>query len=189
MHIFVIKIKAGFSFYIGFVFLSILFTSCSSSHKLNTTTYASKPSPPSFSGSAFVKKYSEKLGIQLNEGMNKDLIETVADWMGVPYKYGGDTKSGADCSGFITQVFLKVYQLKLPRTAYQLHQQSTSVKTSALKEGDLVFFKINTKETGHAGIYLLDGYFVHASTSRGVTVSKLADAYWTKYYDGAGSFL
>lgn len=188
MHIFLSGIPFKSSFCLGLVFLATLFSSCGSSHKLNNTYY-SKPSPPIFSGSAFVKKYSAELGVQLNEGINKDLIETVADWIGVPYKYGGESKGGADCSGFITQVFLKVYQMELPRTAYQLHQQSKSVKTSVLREGDLVFFKINTKETGHAGIYLLDGYFVHASTSRGVMVSRLADAYWTKYYDGAGTFL
>lgn len=146
------------------------------------------PAAPSSANKKFAKEYSEKLGIAIPETANTLLITTIADWMGVPYKYGGSDKKGVDCSGFINSVFPVVYGISVPRSSAQLAAKATPVNNQQLKEGDLVFFKINTKEIGHAGIYLYDNYFVHASTSRGVMISRLNDTYWTKYYAGGGRF-
>jgi murein DD-endopeptidase / murein LD-carboxypeptidase len=119
---------------------------------------------------------------------NPLLITTISDWLGVPYKFGGNDKKGVDCSGFINNVYPIVYQLNVPRVAAQIQQKATPVPRKELQEGDLVFFKINTKEVGHAGIFLFDNYFVHASTSRGVMISRLEDTYWNKYFVGGGRF-
>ena len=136
----------------------------------------------------FAKEYSERLGIIVPETANTLLITTIADWMGAPYKYGGSDKKGVDCSGFINNVYPIVYAISVPRSSLQLAAKASPVIKQQLKEGDLVFFKINTKDVGHAGIYLYDNYFVHASTSRGVMISQLNDTYWTKYYAGGGRF-
>lgn len=137
---------------------------------------------------AFAAEYSKKLGIPVPENANQMLIANTYQWMGVPYKYGGNDKKGVDCSGFINNIFPLVYQVSVPRSSAQLFKEATPVDKNNLKEGDLVFFKINTREVGHAGIFLFQDYFVHASTSKGVMISRLGEDYWRKYFVGGGRF-
>ena len=161
--------------------IATLLASCGSSRKAGSSTYSGNSGN---SAPVFLKTEQVLATI-----INPALKQQVTEWMGVPYKYGGNTKKGTDCSGFITQVFVSVFNKKLPRSAAQMHAQASSVKASRLQEGDLVFFKINSAETSHAGIYLNNGYFVHASTSRGVMISNLEEAYWKRYFDSGGSLL
>ena len=130
--------------------------------------------------------YSEKLGIELKKDFEETLIKEVIDWLGTPYKYGGDNKSGTDCSGFIQQVYKIVYGINTPRSANGLYEESIKIKKEKLKQGELVFFKINTPKIGHVGIFLQDDYFIHASSSKGVMVSSLSLNYWTKYFVSGG---
>ena len=117
---------------------------------------------------------------------NASLKKEIDGWLGVPYKYGGTSKQGVDCSGFCGNVFKTVYHITLGRSAQDIYDQSKPVNRSAVREGDLVFFKINSSRVSHVGIYLSDNKFVHASTSRGVMISDLDEAYWTKYYFACG---
>jgi len=122
-----------------------------------------------------------------NSGIaNTSLKKEIEQWLGVPYKYGGTTKQGVDCSGFCNNVFRNVYNLSLGRSAQDIYDQSKPINRNTIKEGDLVFFKINSSRVSHVGIYLSQNKFVHASTSRGVIISNLEEAYWTKYYYAAG---
>jgi lipoprotein Spr len=130
--------------------------------------------------------YSEKLGIDLTKDYNSALIQEVIAWLGTPYAHGKEDKSGTDCSGFVMQVYKTVYQIATARSANGIYEQSTKVKKSQLKQGELVFFKINTEHVGHVGIFLQDTYFIHASTSKGVMVSNLDLEYWTKYFVSGG---
>jgi cell wall-associated NlpC family hydrolase len=114
------------------------------------------------------------------------LKKEIEQWLGVPYKYGGTTKQGVDCSGFCGNVFKNVYNLSLGRSAQDIYDQSKPINRNTIKEGDLVFFKINSSRVSHVGIYLSQNRFVHASTSRGVIISNLDEAYWTKYYYASG---
>lgn len=114
------------------------------------------------------------------------LKKEIDRWLGVPYKYGGTTTAGVDCSGFCGNVFKNVYHITLGRSSQDIFDQAKPVNRSALREGDLVFFKINSSRVSHVGIYLSDNKFVHASTSRGVMISDLGEAYWTKYYFASG---
>lgn len=134
----------------------------------------------------FLEKYSARLGISLKPGCNRKLIETVASWLNTPYKYGGNTQKGTDCSGFVQQVIFEVYGVSLGRSAADIHAQCKKINREDLKEGDLVFFKINTPKVGHVGIYLTDNYFIHATTQKGVIVSNLMEAYYAKYFHSAG---
>lgn len=120
---------------------------------------------------------------------NASLKKEIDQWLGVPYKYGGTTKQGVDCSGFCGNVFKNVYNITLGRSAQDIYNQAKPVNRSAVKEGDLVFFKINSSRVSHVGIYLSENKFVHASTSRGVMISNLTEAYWTKYYFACGRVL
>ncbi len=102
-------------------------------------------------------------------------------YKGTPYKYGGTTKRGFDCSGFVNTVFLNAFKLELPRVTVDIAKYGYSVKNSKLKLGDLVFFKPSRKYM-HVGIYVGNGQFMHSSTSKGVMKSRLDNVYWTKKY-------
>ena len=110
----------------------------------------------------------------------------VREWEGVPYKYGGTTKQGVDCSGFVGVLYNEVYRTQVPRTTGELSAQSKTIPKHGLKEGDLVFFDINGKKTSHVGVYMNAGKFVHASTSKGVIVSDLENPYYQKTFSKAG---
>jgi len=166
---------------IAVIALAMVFTACGASRKTHPNT-ASKEKI----GTSSVYK---RLGIDAYPSNQISLLEEIANWIGTPYKYGGSDKRGTDCSGFINAVYKEVYNLKLARSTAQLEEESTPVSERKITEGDLVFFNIKSKKAGHAGIYLHDGYFAHASTSRGVMISRLSEEYWNKYYAGAGRVL
>jgi len=104
-------------------------------------------------------------------------------WHGTPHIMGGNSKTGVDCSGLIKQVYADLLEVHTSRTTGQLIREGKSVRKSKLKTGDLVFFTPESKKGGHAGIYLSNGEFTHASSSRGVMTSKLSNPYWTRYYE------
>lgn len=125
--------------------------------------------------------------MRMMDKRSKNLYATVDNWYGTPYRMGGTSRRGIDCSAFMQEVYGNVYKYKLPRTSRD--QFATAMKINNkenLREGDLVFFKIRTKDISHVGIYLADGKFAHASSSKGVVISSLDQAYWTKYYVGGG---
>ena len=129
------------------------------------------------------KTYASKLGVSESEVNNERLYAFIADWEGTPYKYGGSSKAGTDCSGFVGALYQTVYQKQLPRTTSELAVKATAVKRSNLREGDLVFFNINGKKKSHVGVYLMNQRFVHASSSKGVIISALENPYYQKVFD------
>ncbi|QHE53908.1 C40 family peptidase [Pontibacillus sp. HMF3514] len=115
-----------------------------------------------------------------------NMIETAKQYMGTPYVWGGDYPSqGFDCSGFLKYVFGK-HDVEIPRTVATIYQEGTFV--SKPERGDLVFFETYKPGASHAGIYLGDGKFVHASSSKGVTISSMSNVYWEPRYLGAKSY-
>lgn len=109
----------------------------------------------------------------------------LAGWLDVPYKYAQMSKSGTDCSGFVYQVYKKIYNLDLPRSTAGLSTYKIpKIGQNNLKTGDLVLFATgkNKKTINHVGIYLKNRKFIHASTSRGVIVSSLDENYYKKAY-------
>jgi murein DD-endopeptidase / murein LD-carboxypeptidase len=104
----------------------------------------------------------------------------------VPYKYGGCKKSGVDCSCFTNILYEKVYNQKLIGNAADMYKSTEKISLQRAREGDLVFFKINVAYVSHVGVLLRGGHFVHASTSKGVVVSSLDEAYYKKYFHSAG---
>ncbi len=172
----------------GWLVFSVMLIACSSARKTQPSEPGGSHSKDKEAGKSFSAEYTKKLGVPVPETANRQLIAFVSEWIGVPYKYGGNDKAGVDCSGFISQVYPNVFNIRVPRNTSQLQQNANHVPRNGLKEGDLVFFRINTKEVGHAGIYLFNDFFVHSSTSRGVIISKLDDIYWNKYFVGGGRF-
>lgn len=102
-------------------------------------------------------------------------------WRGTPYVDGGMSPAGIDCSGFTVLAYRELFDLPLPRTAGEQAGSGREVQRAALQPGDLVFFHTGLWQK-HVGIYLADDQFIHASLSRGVTISSLDDAYWQEKY-------
>ncbi len=135
-----------------FILLSLLLSACGSSH--NTR-------PPS--------QITHALHAQYN------------NWKGTPYRLGGLSKKGIDCSGFVYLTFKQHFGITLPRTTKGQVKQGDKIALRKLKSGDLVFFKTGWRSR-HVGIYIGNGKFLHASTSKGVIISKLDNVYWKKKY-------
>lgn len=127
-----------------------------------------------------------KVGLDLDSCAYLPLYISFYDWLGVPYRYAGLTKQGIDCSGLIKSVFREVYHLELKGSASHIYEGCVPIRKENLQEGDLVFFKINKSRVSHVGIYLQDGYFVHASVSKGVMINNLEEKYYKKYFFNGG---
>ncbi|MGS2742992.1 C40 family peptidase [Halomonas sp. LS-001] len=102
-------------------------------------------------------------------------------WVGTPYRLGGTNERGIDCSALIQNVYRDTFNMELPRTTRQQVKQGRQINRSELQAGDLVFFN-PPGPSRHAGIYIGDGRFMHASSSRGVMISRLDNSYWKRYY-------
>lgn len=116
------------------------------------------------------------------------VLQTAMRYVGVPYSFGGTTPDGFDCSGYVRYVFAKS-GIYLPRMADEQYDEGRAVSISRLQPGDAVFFSTYTSGVSHVGIYLGDGQFIHASSSRGVVIDLLLDGYWGQRYVGARRFL
>ena len=111
------------------------------------------------------------------------LLAQYHEWQGVPYRAGGQSKRGVDCSGFVVRTFRDKFALQLPRETREQAEIGTRIDKRDLLPGDLVFFKTGSGESGlHVGIYDTDNQFIHASTSQGVTRSSLDNVYWNKKF-------
>ncbi len=127
---------------------------------------------------------SIRLGIDIGMKDHHPLYVTSAEWLGVPYRSGGNTKKGTDCSGLTSAIYKKAYRKKLKHNAEDQRKDCNRIGKRNLHEGDLVFFHNGRKKrtATHVGIYLKDGKFIHASTSRGVIISRLDEEYWHKHW-------
>ncbi len=115
----------------------------------------------------------------------KRLERVVNSYLGVPYKHGGTTRSGFDCSGFTAAVYNEVYGIRLKRTTDAMWKEGVPVSLSAARPGDLVFFKGSSFGTiGHVGIYMGRTRFVHSASSSGVIYSNLKETYYARRFVG-----
>ncbi len=118
--------------------------------------------------------------------IDKDKMGRIIDsFLGTPYEYGGESKSGMDCSGLVRQVYRQYAGFDLPHDTKKLYKLVKDVDRDDLVYGDLVFFSDGWFSVSHVGIYLGDGKFVHASETSGVTVSSLEEDHFRKRYRGA----
>ncbi|MDO7908683.1 C40 family peptidase [Paenibacillus sp. JX-17] len=103
---------------------------------------------------------------------------------GTSYVSGGTSLSGFDCSGFTMYVFNKL-GIKLPHQSGSQFSMGKSVSRNEMRPGDLVFFNTSGRGVSHVGIFVGEGKFAHASSSRGVIISSLNESYYAKRYIGA----
>jgi cell wall-associated NlpC family hydrolase len=115
------------------------------------------------------------------DAVNQRIEKHAEPWYGTPYEWGGESKDGVDCSGFIQAVYETAFDWLLPRVTEQQVQTGRQVQPDELRAGDLVFFHPED-QYNHVGIYLKDNKFVHASSNDGVSKASLENRYWQDYY-------
>ncbi len=120
------------------------------------------------------------LGLSQSEVKTR-LLSQYVTWEGVPYRNGGQSRRGIDCSAFVQITYQQKFGLKLPRTTEQQANLGGLITNSGLRPGDLIFFKTGWNNR-HIGIYLEKYRFIHVSTTAGVTISKMTDPYWYERY-------
>lgn len=187
------------------LFLLIAITSCKSSKPTITTSKKDGAKKGKYEGNLNIrlaKNDSKKTsGKQENITLNSSsslitcddtdflielLIDASLENIGSPYRYGGTTKSGFDCSGLLFTTF-KNHNIILPRTSSEMSKLGKDIRLSNAKKGDLIFFSTNGKGTiNHVGFVVDvrndDVQFVHSSTQKGVIVSSTKEAYYKKAY-------
>jgi cell wall-associated NlpC family hydrolase len=161
----------------------------SNSQIANTTpTYVSKPvsSESKVETTASIQaKYASLLKTDESDIQNMLLYKNIDDWYGTPYHYGGTSKDGIDCSGFVQTIFIASFGVTLPRTAKEQYKYVKLISSTQLKEGDLLFFN-TTGGVSHVAIYLQNNKFIHASVANGVTITDMYEPYYVKHFIGAG---
>ncbi|MBI4929857.1 MAG: C40 family peptidase [Bacteroidetes bacterium] len=155
--------------------LALIFCSCGTRKSTTNGSYKT-----------IEEKYTQLLGVSKENISNKKLYSFIDEWYGVKYKYGGKSKSGVDCSGFATILFKEIFGKNIMGSSASLYHQCTAISKKDLQEGDLVFFRIESKEISHVGIYLQNNKFVHATTKAGVMIDDLNEEYYKKYFEGGG---
>jgi hypothetical protein len=116
------------------------------------------------------------------------LVKVAKSFAGAPYRYGGNSVRGLDCSAFVKKMY-EIFEVQLPRSAREQFCAGPRVSKDDLVTGDLVFFKTKpfAHYPTHVGIYIGDNCFIHASSlfGRGVNVDRLSDAYFARTFVGA----
>lgn len=123
------------------------------------------------------------------------IVDYAKDYLGTRYQYGGTTKGGMDCSGLIYTAFFNAGQIKLPRTTHAMAKKGQQLAMKNVEVGDLLFFRTNKtgSKINHAGLVvnIKAGQikFIHASTSNGVMISSMDEAYWQNAFVQARQIL
>lgn len=159
----------------GCLLILVFFSSCSSQLKMAQKQKA--------------QQISRKVGFTIHPKENLVLYEEIADWLGTPYRLGGNNKKGVDCSGLVRELYRTVYQKPLNRTVSLIYKENVhKIRKGRVKSGDLIFFRSQNdkRKLTHVGLYLKRGYFVHASTSKGVRIDHLDTYYYKKMWKKSG---
>ncbi|MDO4906523.1 C40 family peptidase [Neisseria sp.] len=126
--------------------------------------------------------------ISQQEG-GRELILQSMDLVGTPYRWGGTTENGFDCSGMIQYLYKNALNVNIPRTSRQMAEASRKISPKKLKSGDLVFFNTSGRGISHVGLYIGNGEFIHAPRSGStVRTERLDKPYYAQRFVKAGTF-
>lgn len=145
-------------------------TACNSTKKIS-----SRPGNPEI----------EEIHIKKSGKKGKKIIDEAYTWLGTPYKYAGAEKGkGTDCSGLVMKVYETATGEKIPRNSARQAEYCTRIDAADVDAGDLVFFATgkNPQQVSHVGIVIDSESFIHASSSKGVVVSKFANNYYQRTF-------
>ena len=154
------------------VLTALLLLSGCSSKKVSNPSYKVKKTT-----SQITTSKKKQTGNWINIALSKEYPK----WNGVPYKYGGSSRKGIDCSSLMQVLYKDAFGLKIPRTTKNQAKIGYQIKKISSREGDLVFFKTSWN-TRHSGIILEKDKFIHSSTKYGVMISSLNNPYWKSKY-------
>ncbi|RXG22842.1 MULTISPECIES: C40 family peptidase [Leeuwenhoekiella] len=189
--------------------LSLALISCGSSHKSITTTstisktnkktrYVQQDTKPIISSPETKQKreliYLSEIEVADENRLRYNIINNARQFEGTPYKYGGTTDSGMDCSGLVYTAFLQE-SVSIPRVSRSMAQEGERVAADNVTPGDLLFFVTGrkSKHINHVGLVVdvLPGQvlFIHSSTSQGVIVSSLNEGYWNNAFKEARKYM
>lgn len=146
--------------------------SCGTSRK---ATVASRPTPQ--------EREEHRRFVSHLPKERRMIIEEAETWIGTPYLYAGEEKgTGTDCSGMVMQVYLAALGCPIPRNSAKQAEYCRKLNDNEVEAGDLVFFATgkDPKKVSHVGIVVENGGFIHASSSKGVVVSKLSNPWYAQ---------
>ena len=132
------------------------------------------------------KDLPDRFSLSAHISLIRRILGSAVALQGIPYVFGGTTPNGFDCSGFVQYVFRQA-GINLPRMADE--QSAVCKSVTNPQEGDLVFFQTYAPGVSHIGIFLGGNRFIHASSSKGITISSLDEDYWANHYIGAGTII
>ena len=125
---------------------------------------------------------------EVSNDKGQQIAKLAQTMLGSPYKYGGNTPNGFDCSGLVFYTHGKL-GIHTPRTSLKQFKTAKIITSKQLRSGDLVFFKLNKYNVSHVGIYIGQGRFIHAPKSgKRVSVNYLHDEFWQPKFVSAGRF-
>jgi LysM repeat protein len=128
---------------------------------------------------------SEDEVLEMAYTTSSELEQVAFNYLSTPYRFGGNSRKGIDCSAFVQQVFREV-EVDLPRSAREQFRVGSKIDREQMQKGDLIFFRTYAKYPSHVGIYLGDGKMIHASSrSRRVVVTSIDHPYYRKRFIGA----
>jgi cell wall-associated NlpC family hydrolase len=120
----------------------------------------------------------------LSKSSAKLLIQEARKHLGEPYRYGGISSKGWDCSGFVMTMYHESLNIILPHKSAEMFEQGFPLAVSCAKPGDMIFFKPRHGKPSHVGIYIGKRRFIHATKSGGVMISSLDDEYYIQRFIG-----
>lgn len=127
-------------------------------------------------------------GLNIDSCENQSLYFEIYKWIGTPYRFGGSTEKGLDCSGFSKKIYDASFCHTLSGSSRDIYASAQPIDLESIKEGDLLFFKTRKGRISHVGIYLSNGKFAHASSSSGVIISDLNEEYYQRTFYGAACY-
>jgi len=155
---------------------------------LFATGCASAPEPKTASPAQSTREWDGAGGASGMRNRGEALAEFALRLRGTPYRYGGATLDGFDCSGLVFYAHRQL-GLSVPRTSREQAEEASSIKPRKLQRGDLVFFKIDSRKVNHVGIYIGKHRFVHApGAGKPVTINSLDDEFYAESFFSAGRF-
>ena len=125
--------------------------------------------------------YHSAYAVSKYDEARASLMQAYRDWKGTPYRLGGASMAGVDCSSLVSIIFDSYFGVDVPTNTRRLLNQGSGVRRASIRTGDLVFFRTG-RRTLHVGIVVEEGEFLHASTSEGVTLGNIHDQYWSNRY-------
>jgi len=140
------------------------------------------PAEIDFCQDSLLLSWAERYALHPGMIENPRLVHLFEDWKGTPYRYGGSSRKGIDCSGFVSMLYDSVYKALLLGGSADIFRKLAPIEKEELREGDLVFFRIQKKRISHVGLYLSNDKFIHATTRGGVMMSDLKEPYYRRYY-------